>query len=256
MLERFEVKIPALTGHKKRTAYVYLPAGYGNYGRRYPVIYMFDGHNLFSDKEATFGKCWGLSDYLDRTGTPLIVAAVECNHEGNNRLSEYSPVDFIFKNGERISGKGKKYMDWLVKSFKPLIDENFLTLTDRKNTAIGGSSMGGLMTLYALSKYNKYFSKGAALSPSLWACGGGVPEFIINGRFSKDTQIYTDYGNREFSNHSEQKKAFSLTCSHLIERGVAVTARVVLGGTHSEASWERQIPVFMNALGFAPYGNI
>ncbi|MDE7182735.1 MAG: alpha/beta hydrolase [Clostridia bacterium] len=256
MIERFEVEIPSLTGDKKRKAYVYLPYGYGKGNKRYPVIYMFDGHNLFSDKEATFGKCWGLSDYLDKTKTELIVAAVECNHEGNNRLSEYSPVDFHFKNGEKIVGKGKKYMDWLVKVFKPYIDENYLTLPERQNTAIGGSSMGGLMTLYALSKYNKYFSKGAALSPSLWACGGGVPEFIQNAKFSKDTQIYTDYGSREFVNHSEQKKAFSLTCSHLIERGVAVTARVVLGGTHSEASWEKQIPIFMNALGFAPHDNI
>lgn len=256
MIERFEVEIPSLTGDKKRKAYVYLPYGYGKENKRYPVIYMFDGHNLFSDKEATFGKCWGLSDYLDKTKTELIVAAVECNHEGNNRLSEYSPVDFYFKNGEKIVGKGKKYMDWLVKTFKPYIDENYLTLPERQNTAIGGSSMGGLMTLYALSKYNRYFSKGAALSPSLWACGGGVPEFIENAKFLKDTQIYTDYGSREFVNHSEQKKAFSLTCSNLIERGVAVTARVVLGGTHSEASWEKQIPIFLNALGFAPHDNI
>ena len=136
MIDRWEIKIPAFDKEKPRRAYVYLPADYEYTERRYPVMYMFDGHNLFTDEEASFGKCWGISDYLDRTKTPLIIAAVECNHEGNERLSEYSPVDFTFKYGERIKGKGKKYMDWLVSSFKPYIDERLRTLPDRANTAI------------------------------------------------------------------------------------------------------------------------
>lgn len=254
MIESWYVEIPSLTGKKKRKAYAYLPEGFEE-GTRFPVMYMFDGHNLFSDSEATFGKSWGLADYLDKTKTPLIIAAVECNHVGNERLSEYSPVDFYFKNGESIKGRGKKYMDWLVKYFKPYIDENFPTLPERENTAIGGSSMGGLMTLFAVAKYNKYFSRGAALSPSLWV-EKDIPEFLKSGRFSKDTLIYTDYGSREFKNHDSQRKAFADTCAYLIERGVAVTSRVVLGGVHSEASWERCIPYFMNAIGFKPHDNL
>lgn len=251
MVDEWKVKIPALTGDKERKAYIYLPKGYDNsVDKRYPVMYMFDGHNLFSDSEATFGKSWGLKDYLDRTNTPLIIAAVECNHEGNQRLSEYSPVDFKFKNGEKIEGKGKIYMDWLVSVFKLYIDENFKTLPDRGHTAIGGSSMGGLMTLYALADYNKYFSLGAALSPSLWLGKGDIPEFIIKSKFSKDTIIYMDYGSLEFKNHSVQRKVFGKTCECLIEKGVPLTARVVHDGTHSEASWEKQIPVFMNVLNF------
>lgn len=252
MIERFKITIPPLTGEKERTAYVYLPAGYGETDRRYPVMYMFDGHNLFSDAEATFGKSWGLSKFLDENNVPLIIAAVECNHEGNSRLSEYSPVDFTFKDGEKIKGNGKKYMDWLVGSFKPFIDENYLTLPDRANTAIGGSSMGGLMTLFALSNYSKYFSRGAALSPSLWVAGGEMPPFLKDGKLGKDTVLYTDYGSEEFSNHPAQRKVFAQTCAYLIERGVNVTARVVPGGTHCEASWEQQIPYFMSALGFDP----
>ena len=250
MIERFKITIPPLTKDKERTAYVYLPAGYGETDRRYPVMYMFDGHNLFSDGEATYGKSWGLSKFLDENRVQLIIAAVECNHEGNSRLSEYSPVDFTFKNGEKIKGRGKKYMDWLVNVFKPYIDENLRTLPDRENTAIGGSSMGGLMTVYALAKYNKYFSKGAALSPSLWVEGGKVPDFIHKSKFGKNTLLYTDYGSKEFANHESQKKVFSETVSVLIQKNVAVCACVVQGGTHSEASWEKRIPLFMNALGF------
>ena len=249
MLDEWEVEIPELTGGKKRKAYVYLPAEYDfDEEKRYPVMYMFDGHNLFSDGEATYGRSWRLADYLDRTNFPLIVAAVECNHEGNGRLSEYSPVDFTFKNGEKIKGRGKKYMDWLVNTFKPYIDENLRTLPDRNNTAIGGSSMGGLMALYALAKYNRYFSRGAALSPSLWVSGGEMPAFIQRGAFRNDSVLYMDYGSKEFKNHDGQKNLFAQTAAFLVEKGVAVTARVVLGGTHSEVSWEQQIPLFLKVL--------
>ena len=248
MVDVWEVEIPSLTGTKKRRAYAYLPDDYELTERRYPVLYMFDGHNLFSDSEATYGKSWGLSDYLDATHTPLIVAAVECNHEGNERLSEYSPVDFTFRNGEYIRGKGKKYMDWLVNTFKPYIDENLRTIPDREHTAIAGSSMGGLMTLFAVAKYNKYFSRGAALSPSLWAYGTNLVEFIEKSRFAKDTLLYMDYGSKEFDKAGRAKKSFCAATEALIQKGVNLTARIVEGGEHCEASWERQIPVFMKVL--------
>lgn len=251
MVYDWEIEIPPLTGGRKRKAYIYLPDGYDGVEDRYPVMYMFDGHNLFSDKEASYGKSWGFAEYLDGTRTRLIVAAAECNHEGNCRLSEYSPFDFTMR-GEKIRGRGKQYMDWLVKTFKPYIDANYRTLPDREHTAIGGSSMGGLMTVYALSKYNRYFSRGAALSPSLWVYGGEVPDFVLKGRFGRDTHLYTDYGSKEFINHAPQKKAFCDTCAALVEKNVYLTSRIVAGGVHSEASWEKQIPFFMRALGFCP----
>ena len=249
MVDVWEVEIPSLTGTKKRRAYAYLPDDYDMTERRYPVLYMFDGHNLFSDSEATYGKSWGLADYLDATHTPLIVAAVECNHEGNERLSEYSPVDFTFRNGEKIKGKGKKYMDWLVDTFKPYIDENLRTIPDREHTAIAGSSMGGLMTLFALAKYNKYFSKGAALSPSLWAYDVNLVDFIEKSRFAKGTTLYMDYGSKEFDRAGRAKTYFCDATSALIQKGVNLTSRIVENGTHCEASWERQIPLFMKVLG-------
>ncbi|MBE7088817.1 MAG: alpha/beta hydrolase [Clostridiales bacterium] len=250
MVKTFKISIPSLTGEKKRKAYVYLPTNYyKNSKKRFPVLYMFDGHNLFSDQEATYGKCWGLADYLDYTDTQIIVVGVECNTVGNGRLMEYSPVNFTMPNGDKIKGQGKKYMDWLVGDFKGLIDKRFRTLKDRKNTFIGGSSMGGLMTLYAISKYNKYFSKGAALSPSLWVKGQEVLPFINTGKFEGDTTVYMDYGSNEFSNHEAQRVAFFNTATALGEKGVFVTARVVPYGNHSEASWERQVPVFFKVLG-------
>lgn len=253
MVEEWKITIPELTGDRERKAYIYLPVGFEEEEvRRYPVLYMFDGHNLFSDEEATYGKSWGLSDYLDYTRTQLIVAAVECNTVGNGRLEEYTPVPFRMPDGTRIRAKGRIYMDWLTGRFKPYIDARFPTLPDRAHTAIGGSSMGGLMTLYALAKYNRYFSGGAALSPSLWVNGADAAAFIERGSFGRNTVLYMDYGSREFSNHGAQRRAFARTCAALIEKNVRLTARIVPGGTHSEASWERQVPFFMHTLGFLP----
>jgi predicted alpha/beta superfamily hydrolase len=250
MVDQWEVEIPTLTGDKKRRAYVYLPVDYDyNDDRRYPVMYMFDGHNVFFDSDATYGRSWRLGDYLDWTHTPLIVAAVECNTEGNCRLSEYSPIDFYFHD-EKIKGRGKKYMDWLVGTFKPYIDEHIRTLPDRENTAIAGSSMGGLMTVYALANYNRVFSKGAALSPSLWVGQEGVPQFVEKGKFGHDTILYMDYGSREFPNHGKQRQIYCDTCTTLINKKVNLTSRIVYGGVHSEESWESCIPHFMRALGF------
>lgn len=95
-----------------------------------------------------------------------IIVAPECNHEGNARLEEYSPYDFVWQE-YGIKGRGKAYLDWMVQELKPLIDAKYPTLPDREHTAIGGSSMGGLMSLYGVTAHNEAFSRAACLSPSV-----------------------------------------------------------------------------------------
>ncbi len=249
MIDTFYVSIPKLS-NLERKAYIYLPTTYNeDDDRRYPVIYMFDGHNLFSDDEATFGRSWRLADYLDYTDTQVIIAAVECNHEGDERLSEYSPIDFSFRD-MNIKGKGKKYMEWLVNEFKPYIDSNYKTLPNRENTAIAGHSMGGLMSLYAFLKYNRVFSKAAAISPSIWVKGGEQLDFIKNIKVSKDSILYTSYGELEFKNHEKMRECFAETVELLMNKGVNITARIVKGGRHNEETCEKETPFFMQTLGF------
>ena len=170
MVKKWSVSYPAVNGVEQRRVYVYLPTMYeADPERRYPVLYMFDGQNVFFDADATYGKSWGVADYLDYTDTPLIVAAVECNAGPNNeRLVEYSPYRFDDPTYGHFDGKGQTTMSWFIHRFKPFIDHNFRTLPDREHTFIGGSSMGGLMSLYALLQYNDTFSRAAALSPSIW----------------------------------------------------------------------------------------
>lgn len=242
--------IPELTGRQTRRAYVYLPESYKyNRKKHYPVLYMFDGHNVFFDEDATYGKSWGLKDFMDATGTDLIIAAVECNHSPDHgRLREYSPFDFTEEGFGSIEGKGRQTMDWFVGYFKPYIDRHYRTIPDREHTFIAGSSMGGLMSLYAVLHYNHVFSRAAALSPSLWISPSASEEMIKASHPAPDTIIYMDYGSVEMGNRIKMRKAFGKMASLLLSKQVLLDCRIVPGGEHCEASWERQIPFFMNTL--------
>lgn len=229
-----------------RNTFVYLPDDWQSSGRRYPVVYMFDGHNLFFDSTATYGTCWGLKEYMDAHPQALIVAP-ECNHEGNARLEEYSPYDFVWQEYD-IKGRGKAYLDWMVQELKPLIDAKYPTLPDRENTAIGGSSMGGLMSLYAVTAFNDVYSRAACLSPSIWFATRSLDRLIRDAQFAPDTVIYMDYGSREMAHHDNMRKQYAAVTSRLLEKQVLLTSRIVPNGDHCEACWEEQIPFFMHIL--------
>ena len=233
MIKKWSVSYPAVNGTEQRRVYVYLPTMYeADPDRRYPVLYMFDGQNVFFDEDATYGKSWGLANYLDYTDTPLIVAAVECNAGPNNeRLVEYSPYRFDDPTYGHFDGKGAATMSWFIHRFKPFIDRNFRTLPDREHTFIGGSSMGGLMSLYALLNHNEKLSG-----------------LLGRAKLEPGTVLYMDYGSREMGNHEGMRKGFADMCSKVMIRGIHLTARLVPGGTHSEASWEKQLPFMIHTL--------
>ena len=244
------MKIPELSGDVERRAYIYLPASYNQMpDRRYPVMYMFDGHNVFFDSDATYGKSWGMNKYMQESKKQVIIVAIECNHEGNGRLEEYSPFDSESATLGKLKGKGRLYMNWLIKTLKPYIDEKYRTLPDRKNTLICGSSMGGLMALYGATVFNHVFQRAACLSPSLWIHSGKVLEMIAKSNIRRDTCIYMDYGSEEMFNHAANAEALISTSHLLLTKRVNLAFRIVPGGTHSEASWEQQIPIFMESLG-------
>lgn len=249
MVKKWDVTIPKLSGDKTRKVYLYLPDSYEKGEKRYPVLYMFDGHNVFFDEDATFGKSWGMNEYLQRSQKELIVVGVECNHEGNRRIVEYSPMSFENATLGKIRGKGNVYMNWLVNTLKPYIDANYRTLSDRTNTILAGSSMGGLMALYGACVYNHVFQRAACLSPSLWVSPGKVLELIARAHIRRDTCIYMDYGSLEIFNHASNAEALISTSHLLLTKRVNLAFRIVPGGTHSEASWQQQIPIFMDCLG-------
>ena len=250
MIKKWSVSYPAVNGTEQRRVYVYLPTMYeAEPDRRFPVLYMFDGQNVFFDEDATYGKSWGVADYLDYTDTPLIVAAVECNAGANNeRLVEYSPYRFDDPTYGHFDGKGQATMSWYIHRFKPFIDRNFRTLPDREHTFIGGSSMGGLMSLYAVTAFNDVYSRAACLSPSIWFATRSLDRLIRDAQFAPDTVIYMDYGSREMAHHDNMRKQYAAVTSRLLEKQVLLTSRIVPNGDHCEACWEEQIPFFMHIL--------
>lgn len=250
MYKQWEMTIPQLSGKEKRRIHLYLPKAYEEDPQaRFPVMYMFDGQNVFLDQEASFGKSWGMYQYMNNAQTQLIIVGVECSK--TSRMAEYSPFTHDNgMNGERVYARGRTYMNWLTGVLKPMIDRKYRTLPDRENTIIAGSSMGGLMSLYAALNYNHVFSRAACLSASLWVHPGKVMHMIRSAQISPDTCIYLDYGTEEIANHPENPKVLFDACQALLYQGVNLAFRIVPGGSHCEASWEKQVPVFMKCLGF------
>ena len=204
MVKKWSVSYPAVNGTEQRRVYVYLPTMYeAEPDRRFPVLYMFDGQNVFFDEDATYGH---------------------------------------------FDGKGQATMSWYIHRFKPFIDRSFRTLPDREHTFIGGSSMGGLMSLYALLQYNDTFSRAAALSPSIWVAPDKLAGLVGRAKLEPGTVLYMDYGSREMGNHDGMRCGFAEMCSKVLTRGIHLTSRLVPGGTHSEASWEKQLPFVFHTL--------
>ena len=248
MIKITKIQIPELPTEKPRRLYVYLPKGYESSGKRYPVLYMFDGHNLFFDSHATYGRSWRMMEYLKKSGLEWIVVGIECNHEDFERLSEYSPWDFHYSKVGSIIGKGEVTMDWIVNTLKPRIDRDYRTLTGREDTMIAGSSMGGLMSVYAVVKYNSVFSMAASLSPTLFLNPAKMTELIKTHKLEEPTRVYIDYGSEEKEEHPFPWEKMFLTAKQLSSAGAYVEARIVPGARHSEEYWEKRIPVFFDYL--------
>ncbi len=149
-----------------RRIWVYLPPGYANSRKQYPVLYMHDGQNLFADSSSFSGE-WGVDESLDSlffAGANKGIIVVGVDNGGDKRLTEYSP----WPNSTHGGGEGEAYARFLAETLKPAIDSTYRTLSGQKNTAIGGSSLGGLISLYTAFKYPKIFGKVAVFSPAFW----------------------------------------------------------------------------------------
>ena len=158
--------MPQLNRHRRIV--IYLPENYKKSAKRYPVIYMQDGQNLFDNYTAGFGE-WGIDECLDslikKGKKGCIVVGID---NGPKRLNEYNPYTFEqFGNGE-----GDAYVNFIVETLKPYIDKKFRTMPNKENTIIAGSSMGGLISYYAMLKHPMVFGKAGVFSPAFWTADG------------------------------------------------------------------------------------
>jgi predicted alpha/beta superfamily hydrolase len=170
-----------------RDFFVWLPSGYDeNIARRYPVLYMHDGQNLIDPKTAYAGKDWQVDETVTRLIKEykikeIIVVGI---YNSKDRLEEYSDTE-----------KGKKYLKFIIEELKSFVDSKYRTLTDNKNTAIIGSSMGGLASFLAAWKYPEVFSMTGCMSSSFHFNDEKVFKLIdeYNGP-KKHIKIYIDHG--------------------------------------------------------------
>ena len=154
MLIKEKVLIPYLK--KERMLHIYVPDNMKK-NERLPVFYMFDGHNLFSDEDATYGKSWGVKKFLETWPKDMIIVGIECGHEGQERLSEYLPYPARLGRFKEFEPTGDETFRWIIEDIKPMIDKEYRTIPFRECTGIGGSSFGGLMALYGIIHHNRYF---------------------------------------------------------------------------------------------------
>ena len=249
MIQKIQVKITPF--HTQRTLPIYLPHDYDESQERYPVRYMFDGHNLFDDQDATYGKSWGLQKFLDQYDKPFIIIGLECNHEGNERLNEFSPYTFSTPGLGNVYGKGDVLIRWMIEELKPWIDQKYRTYPNRECTGLGGSSMGGLMALYGVVRYNSIFSKAACLSPAVFGCRDLLMTDLEKADISPDTRVYLSLGSQETSKSFflEQLQTYDRSFADALnERQASAVFHLVPGGGHNEASWEKENRLYFDYL--------
>lgn len=240
-----------------RMLHIYLPDNYYDTDEKYPVMYFFDGHNLFFDEDTTFGKSWGLKEFLDHYDKKMIIVGMECTHEGQERLGEYSP--YRAKSGmfSVHDPLGDETMKWIINDIKPMIDKDFRTWSHREATGIGGSSMGGLMSVYALIKYNSYFSKGACISSAVGFCLPQLLKDMEESSIHPDTRAFLSWGTleahgiknpNEIDNHSYTYQCNKAISDKFLEYDAMPQLYCQVGGRHCEADWEKLVGIFMDYL--------
>lgn len=176
---------------------VYLPDGYDRGERRYPVLYMLDGQNLFEPERSFAGQTWRLADAANeaitaRTADPMIIVGVD--HAGTARIDEYTPTNDPRKNG---GGRAGDHLRMLVEELKPRIDERYRTIASAAETAVGGSSLGGLFSLYAALKRPDVFGAAAVLSPSVWWHDRVILDDVDAFSGDRRPRLWVDVGGRE-----------------------------------------------------------
>lgn len=221
---------------RERTIRVYLPPEYVKSDTRYSVLYMHDGQNLFDDATSFVGE-WKIDETLNRLyheqGLALIVVGID--NGGDKRMNELSP----WLHPDFAPAEGQEYMDFIVNVLKPYIDSRYRTNPERNNTAIMGSSMGGLISHYAIHEFPTVFSKAGIFSPSFWF-SDEVFKHSANKPMPKDAKIYFLIGSQEGSDMvtNTQKMVLQLTQQEHSEQNMFY--KEVQEGIHNEAFWAEE----------------
>lgn len=247
-----EVYSPQL--ENARDILVYLPPSYGTDARRYPVLYMHDGQNLF-DAATSYAGEWQVDETLQTlSGEGVEALVVGIPNIGERRMVEYNP----FNDAHFGAGQGERYVRFLFETVKPIIDADFATNPARESTGIMGSSMGGLISLYALFRFPDVFGMSGVMSPSLHVSKSAILDFVASVSYP-DGKIYLDVGTHEggnswhaalYGNRRYVQQVRRLQ-TMLVHKGYHEGSTLLYvedeGAIHHEREWARRLP---NALRF------
>lgn len=228
--------IPQL--NRKRRIWVYLPKNYASVGRAFPVLYMHDGQNLFNEQTAYAGE-WGIDECLDtlqaKLGKECIVVGID--NGGEKRMQEYNPYDHV----QYGKGEGAAYVDFIAKTLKPFIDAKYRTRKGADYTYIAGSSMGGLISWYAMIKYPDIFGGAGIFSPSFWVS----PQVAVDATMYKTStkpRFYFYVGQKESPTMQPDMEKIV----QIFKKQPQYDIRTVINplGEHKERYWREEFPSF------------
>lgn len=229
---------------RKKGIWIYLPPGYEKKHERYPVIYMHDAQNLFDERTAGFGEEWGVDEAMDSMiaagAKPAIIVGI--NNDPQHRLTEYNPYD----NDKYGKAEGEQYLKFIVETLKPYIDENFRTAKGTGKTFIAGSSMGGLISLYAVLKYPKVFGGAGIFSPSFWISGKGIYQDAEKYASGVKGKIYFYAGGKEGESMLNDMEAVEKILR--LKSKAKTIEDVDAEAKHNEKAWRESFPRFYQWL--------
>ncbi len=216
---------------------VYLPPDYADGARRYPVLYMFDGQNLFDEATSYAGE-WRVDEAMDRLAREEGLAAIVVGIDHGNALRIHELIPYA--NPRFLPNAGAAFVDDVVNAIKPFVDANYRTLPDRAHTAVAGSSLGGLSADYAIHRHPGTFSMAGVFSPSYWvsdeAFGVAARERLPDG-----SRVYLYMGGEE--GVEAVSGAENMARILRMHPGAAdVALRVVPDAGHNEAAWREAFP--------------
>ena len=232
----------------RRDILVYLPCGYRRFLRlRYPVLYLNDGQNVFDAATSFAGVEWGMDETAERLiraklTEPLIIVAVA--NVGKDRIHEYAPtsgvIDTKARRRKRSKGLARQYGQFLIEELKPYIDQKYRTKPGPEFTALGGSSLGGLVTLAIGMLYPQIFRRLMVMSPSIWWDNFAIYRLVDSVSEKPPLKIWLDTGTAEPGWEQTRELA-----NRLIEKGWKLHKDLeymeAQGADHSEAAWAARV---------------
>lgn len=244
--------------HRLKEIMVYLPDDYDHTDRYYPTLYINDGQNAFFDNHSFMGVSWGFEDYVRKHHLDLIMIAIPCVFDDLKRTTEYSPWQLSPAHSAllgaapemTVGGEGDDYIHWIMDDLKQYIDRRFRV--DHDDTAIIGSSMGAIISAYALLAYPEVFVKAAAVSIPWWLSFDEFVSLSEHHDYSMVRAFYFDCGDHEGTVSADEDEWYlssnQAMYQHLAPRVPHLRFKTYKDAVHNEKAWRERMDEYMSFL--------